>query len=70
LPWKVGRLPPGVLLDGVALADAGWDVVTLSRGTLRTVARIHTPADALEHLSGDGIATAAAIILAAIAAGA
>jgi Zn-dependent M28 family amino/carboxypeptidase len=70
VPWKVGRLPPGVLLDGVALADAGWEVVTLSRGTVRTVARIHTPADTVEHLSGDGIARAAAIILAAITAGA
>jgi hypothetical protein len=70
VPWTVGRLPPGVLLDGVALADAGGDVVTISRGTVRSVARIHTPADTLGRVSGDGIATAASIILAAITAGA
>ena len=67
---RVGRLIPGALLDGVALADAGWQVVTVSRGTLRTVSRIHTPRDSLEHLRGDGIAATASIILAAIAEGA
>ena len=67
VPASAGRLIPGVLLDGVALADAGWQVVTVSRGTLRTVARIHTPRDSLEHLSGEGIAITASIILAAVA---
>ncbi len=66
VPASVGRLIPGVLLDGVALADAGWEVVTVSRGTLRTVARIHTPRDSLEQLRGEGIALTASIILAAI----
>ena len=70
VPVRVGRLIPGALLDGVALADAGWQVVTVSRGTLGTVARIHTPQDSLDHLSGEGIAVTASIILAAIAAGA
>jgi putative aminopeptidase FrvX len=67
MPVRVGRLIPGALLDGVALADAGWQVVTVSRGTLATVARIHTPRDSLEHLSGEGIAITASIVLAAIA---
>jgi hypothetical protein len=67
MPVHIGRLIPGALLDGVALADAGWQVVTVSRGTLGTVARIHTPGDALEHLSGEGVAITASIILAAIA---
>ncbi len=70
VPVHVGRLIPGALLDGVALADAGWQVVTVSRGTLRTVSRIHTPRDSLDHLSGEGIAVTASIILAAIGAGA
>lgn len=70
VPVRVGRLIPGALLDGVALADAGWQVVTVSRGTLRTVSRIHTPGDSLGHLSGDGIALTASIIRAAIAVGA
>jgi hypothetical protein len=70
VPVRGGRLLPGVLLDGVALADAGWQVVTVSRGTIRTVARIHTPRDSLDHLSGEGIAVTASIILAVITAGA
>lgn len=67
---RAGRLLPGALIDGVALADAGWQVVTVSRGTLRTVARIHMSRDSLQHLTGDGVALTASIIRAAIAAGA
>jgi hypothetical protein len=67
---RAGRLLPGALLDGVALADAGWQVVTVSRGTMRTVARIHTPRDSLEHLRGEGIAITASIIHAVITGGA
>ncbi|MGH7718982.1 MAG: M28 family peptidase, partial [Gemmatimonadaceae bacterium] len=59
-------LLPGVLLDGVALADAGWEVITVSKGTLRTVARVHTPRDSAAHLSGRGIAEAAQVIASAI----
>jgi Zn-dependent M28 family amino/carboxypeptidase len=65
-PVRAGPLFPGVLLDGVALADVGWDVVTVSRGTLRTVARIHLPDDSLANLEGDGMARATAIISEAI----
>jgi hypothetical protein len=67
---RAGRLLPGALLDGVALADAGWDVVTVSRGTLGTVARIHLPADSLARLEGDGMVVAASIISEAITSGA
>ncbi len=63
---RAGRLLPGALLDGVALADAGWDVVTVSRGTLRTVARIHLPGDSLARLDGDGMALAASVIAEAL----
>jgi hypothetical protein len=60
------RLLPGVLVDGVALADAGWDVVTISRGSLATLGRIHTARDRRERLRGDGIAAAARLIASAI----
>lgn len=49
------RLVPGVLMDGVALADAGWEIVNISKGGWRTVSRIHTPSDDLAHLEGSGV---------------
>jgi Zn-dependent M28 family amino/carboxypeptidase len=55
---RVRRLIPGILVDGVALADAGWDVITVSRGTVGTLARIHSAADTDDRLTGTGIASA------------
>lgn len=57
-----GPLPPGLLVDGVALADGGWRVVTLSKGSWRTVARIHTPRDNLTALHGTGVAEVAGLV--------
>jgi hypothetical protein len=58
----VRRLLPGMLVDGVAFADAGWEVLTLSRGTIGTLARIHTPRDSLEALTGAGIDEAVPVL--------
>lgn len=65
-PTVVRRLPPGVLVDGVALADAGWHVVTVSRGTVRTVACIHTPDDNLAAVEGHGVERAAHVVARAV----
>lgn len=62
-----GPLPPGLLVDGVALADRGWKVVSLSKGEWRTVARIHTPGDGLASLRGEGVVEVAALVRRAIA---
>jgi Zn-dependent M28 family amino/carboxypeptidase len=61
-PVRVLRLIPGILTDHVALADAGWETLTLSRGTLRTLRRIHTSRDSLEFMRGTGIASAARVL--------
>lgn len=61
------RLPPGVLMDGVALADAGWEVVNVSKGSWRTVSRIHTLGDDLAQLDGSGAEAVAAMLARAIA---
>jgi hypothetical protein len=61
-PVRVLRLIPGILTDSVALADAGWDTLTLSRGTLRTLRRIHTSRDTLATMTGAGIAGAARVL--------
>jgi peptidase M28-like protein len=61
-PLRVRRLLPGILTDSVALADAGWETLTLSRGTLRTLLRIHTSRDNLSSMRGTGIEGAARVL--------
>jgi hypothetical protein len=61
-PLRVLRLIPGILTDSVALADAGWETLTLSRGTIRTLQRIHTRRDTLAEMHGAGIDGAAAVL--------
>lgn len=52
---RVRNSLPGVLFDAVAFADAGWPAVTVSRGTLGSLARVHTRADTLDRLHGAGV---------------
>jgi hypothetical protein len=65
VPVSARRLTPGILLDSVAFADAGWEAVTVSRGSWRTLARVHTAGDDLSRLEGDGIEDAAGLLAAA-----
>jgi acetylornithine deacetylase/succinyl-diaminopimelate desuccinylase-like protein len=57
-----GRLPPGVLVDAIALADAGFAALTVSKATVASLSRIHTPRDALDRLRGDGVVEAASLV--------
>jgi hypothetical protein len=66
LPVSVRGTIPGILADGIAFADAGWDAVTVSRGNLSTLARVHTSGDTRERLDGSGIAQAARLLAATI----
>jgi len=52
---RTRRMPPGLLLDSVAFADAGWSAATLSHGSMRTLARVHTRSDALGALTGSQV---------------
>lgn len=61
-PFRSFRLIPGILTDSVALASYGWQTVTLSRGRLRTLQRIHTSRDTLSAMSGAGIASVARVL--------
>lgn len=60
------RMIPGILTDSVAFADAGLSSVTFSRGTWRSLARVHSRRDDLAHLSGTGIAETATLIAATV----
>jgi hypothetical protein len=59
---RVRRMPVGLLLDSVALSRAGWRSVTVSRGSLATLGRVHTRADSLDRLRGDGIPEVAGVL--------
>ncbi|HEV7992653.1 MAG TPA: M28 family peptidase [Gemmatimonadaceae bacterium] len=59
---RVRRMPLGLLTDSVAFADAGWQTATVSRGSLRTLRRVHTRRDSLANLRGDGIAEVSALL--------
>lgn len=59
---SVGRLIPGILADSMVFADRGLKAVTVARGTLKTLARIHTRRDNSNTLTGDGAAEASAIL--------
>ena len=59
-------LPPGVLVDGVALSGAGMPGVTVSRGSWQTLQVVHTKSDRSERVDVDaavlaGMATAKAV---------
>jgi Peptidase family M28 len=60
----IGPLIPGILADSMAFADRGIESVTVSRGTLSTLARIHTRRDTSNALTGRGIAEASALLAA------
>jgi hypothetical protein len=60
----VGRLVPGILTDSVAFASAAMRTVTISRGTWRSLARVHSRRDDMQHLRGTGIADVAALMAA------
>ena len=55
-------MPLGLLTDSVALADRGWRAVTLSRGSLASLRRVHTPKDSLDELHGAGVDEMAAVL--------
>jgi hypothetical protein len=59
---RVVPLVPGVLVDGLAFSAAGWEAVTLSRGSLSTLRRVHTQTDSLAQLHGTGVVRAALVL--------
>jgi hypothetical protein len=60
--FHVGRLIPGILADSMVFAERGLKAVTVGRGTLKTLARIHTRRDTSNTLTGKGAAEASAIL--------
>ncbi len=63
---RLRSMLPGVLADNIAFSDAGWESLTVSRGNLATLARVHTARDRAEIIEGTGIAQAARLIVATV----
>jgi Peptidase family M28 len=61
---RLSRLIPGILADSIVFADRGLEAITLSKGTLATLARIHTRRDTSNVISGDGVARASVLLTA------
>jgi hypothetical protein len=62
IPMK--HFVPGVLADSMAFSDRGIEAATLSRGTLSTLARIHTRRDNSNAFTGTGVQQAGALLAA------
>jgi acetylornithine deacetylase/succinyl-diaminopimelate desuccinylase-like protein len=60
----MGRMIPGILADSMAFADRSIESVTVSRGTLSTLARIHTRRDNSNVITGSGVAEASVLLAA------
>lgn len=64
VPCETRRMIPGILMDSVAFTDGGMDSVTFSRGSVRSLVRVHSRRDNLANLRGTGIAETATLIAA------
>lgn len=62
LGLRMGKVIPGIITDSMAFEAAGLPSVTLSRGTLQTLARLHTSGDSPDRLTGSGAAAAALML--------
>jgi putative aminopeptidase FrvX len=61
-PLRTRRTLTGILVDSMALDARGWDTVTICKGTLASLGRIHTAQDAPVICTGRGPAAAAILI--------
>lgn len=59
-------LPRGLMVDHLPLAEAGIPTLTLLRGTMGSLMRVHRPADDASRLQGTGAAEGAALLAAAL----
>jgi hypothetical protein len=59
---KLGKIIPGIMADSMAFSRWRWSAITLSRGTLATLARIHTRRDNSSRLTGEGAAHASLLL--------
>jgi hypothetical protein len=67
VPIERRDLPYGLMVDHIPIVEAGQPAVTVMRGTLKSLHRVHRPGDTLEHLRGTGVAQAVDLVCGALA---
>jgi hypothetical protein len=60
-------LPFGIPVDHIPIVRAGTPALTLMRGSLKSLRRVHQPADNLDSLSGDGVSRTIELVCGALA---
>ena len=59
-------LPFGIPVDHIPLVKAGVPALTVMRGSMRSLRRVHRPGDDLDHLRGDGVRKAIDLVCGAL----
>jgi Zn-dependent M28 family amino/carboxypeptidase len=59
-------LPFGIPVDHIPIVRAGVPALTVMRGTMKSLRRVHRPTDDLDHLRGDGVAKAIDLVSGAL----
>lgn len=62
LPARRRNVPFGLLLDHIPLARVHLPAVTLMRGSMKSMMRVHRPADSMDNMTGNGIETAVSLV--------
>jgi len=62
LPASRRNVPFGLLLDHIPLARVHLPAITLMRGAMASMRRVHRPADSMDNMTGSGIDTAVALV--------
>lgn len=65
-PARRRDVPMGLLLDHIPVVRAGTPALTLMRGSLKSLRRVHRPADNLDHLNGSGVVQGVTLLSAAL----
>jgi hypothetical protein len=58
LPAHRRSVPFGILLDHIPIVEAGTPALSVMRGTLASLRRVHRPIDDLGHMTGSGVDSA------------
>jgi hypothetical protein len=65
-PAQRRSVPFGIMLDHIPIVKAGTPALTVMRGTLASLRRVHRPIDDLNHMRGDGVSRAVELTCAAL----